>query len=76
MPRLMISYRRQDTAPYAGRLYDRLIQSFGRDSVFMDIDTIRPGEDFVSVIEDTLSKADVLLALIGPRWSDVTTTQG
>jgi uncharacterized cupin superfamily protein len=39
-----INYRREDTAPYAGRLYDRLTAHFGEDQVFIDIDQIEPGE--------------------------------
>ena len=43
--KLFINYRREDTAPYAGRLYDRLAAHFGEDRVFIDIDQIEPGED-------------------------------
>lgn len=76
MPRLLISYRREDTTPYAGRLYDRLSDSFGHPAVFMDVDAIEPGEDFIAAIERALSEADVLLALIGPRWTQVTGDNG
>jgi len=48
---IFISYRRDDTAPYAGRIYDRLTAHFGAGQVFMDIDHIEPGEDFVEVIQ-------------------------
>ena len=47
---LFISYRREDTAPYAGRLYDRLTEHFGAGQVFIDTDQIEPGEDFVELI--------------------------
>ena len=40
--KVFINYRREDTAPYAGRLYDRLIAHFGEDQVFIDIDQIEP----------------------------------
>jgi hypothetical protein len=43
MARIFISYRRDDSGGWEGRLYDRLSQHFGRDNVFMDIDTIEPG---------------------------------
>lgn len=72
MARIFISYRRDDTAGYAGRLYDHLVGHFGEDSVFMDIDTIEPGADFIKVIEDAVSKCDVFLALIGKRWMTIT----
>ena len=76
MSRIVISYRREDSAAYAGRLYDRLVADIGKQHVFMDIDTIPPGEDFVDVIEAALANADVLLAIIGPRWTDATDTHG
>jgi TIR domain len=68
MPGIFISYRREDTSPYAGRLYDHLSAHFGADRVFMDLDTIRPGDDFVQVISDKVGACDVLIALIGAQW--------
>lgn len=65
---IFVSYRREDSAGHAGRLFDRLAQHFGRDRIFMDIDTIEPGEDFVSVIENAVSSCDVLIAVIGRNW--------
>ena len=50
MPRIFISYRREDSSGHAGRLYDLFARHFGKDQVFMDIDTIRPGVDFVEVM--------------------------
>jgi hypothetical protein len=35
---IAISYRRDDSLPVAGRLYDRLEQRFGKENVFMDFD--------------------------------------
>ncbi|MEY2571442.1 MAG: hypothetical protein QOE63_1792, partial [Acidimicrobiaceae bacterium] len=38
-PRVFISYRREDTAGHAGRLYDTLVAKLGDDgNVFMDVD--------------------------------------
>jgi len=76
MARILISYRRDDSSAHAGRIYDRLVSSFGADSVFMDIDNIEPGEDFVEVLERALDSADVLLAMIGPKWTDITDARG
>ena len=45
MAGLFISYRREDSAPYAGRLYDRLSRDLAEHEVFIDIDTIDPGDD-------------------------------
>ena len=68
---IFISYRRDDTADAAGRLYDALAAEFG-DRIFMDIDTIEPGVDFVDVVHRAVGSCDVLLALIGDRWATVT----
>lgn len=47
MPEIFISYRRDDSAAYAGRLYDRLTNHFGQRHIFMDIDHIKPGQDLL-----------------------------
>jgi hypothetical protein len=41
---IFICYRRNDSAPWAGRVYDSLVREWGEDLVFMDVDTIAPGE--------------------------------
>lgn len=76
MPRVFISYRRDDSLPYAGRLYDGLTARFGEDQIFMDIDTIEPGADFVEVIESTIARCDAMVAVIGKRWISVTDANG
>ena len=68
MTRIFVSYRREDTAAYAKRLYDRLSIDFGRDAVFIDVATIAPGAKFDLVIDEAVSKCDVLLAVIGSKW--------
>lgn len=64
---IFISYRREDSAGHAGRLYDRLSDRFGEEQVFMDL-TIEPGVDFVEVIDTAVTSCGVLLALIGDEW--------
>ncbi len=68
MPDVFISYRRDDTSGYAGRLYDQISASFGAEHVFMDVATIEPGSDFVEVIEQRVGACDALIALIGKNW--------
>ena len=46
MSKIFLSYRRQDSAGIAGRIYDRLRAHFGDDAIFMDIDNIPFGVDF------------------------------
>lgn len=68
MSRLFLSYRRDDSAGFAGRLADALEVAFGAGSVFRDVDDIRPGEDFVQAIESHLGEVGAVLVVIGPRW--------
>ena len=68
MASIFISYRREDTGGHAGRLCDRLSARFGGDRVFLDIQDIRPGENFATSIEDTIATCDCVIAVIGPRW--------
>jgi len=65
---IFISYRREDSAGYTGRLYDLLSAHFGAKKLFIDLDSIHPGENFPEVIERNLASCDVLLAVIGTRW--------
>lgn len=68
---IFISYRRDDTADAAGRIYDRLISAFGEKSVFKDVDSIPFGSDFAEFIVTTLQQCRVVLVLIGPQWLDI-----
>jgi hypothetical protein len=65
---VFISYRRDDSGGFAGRIYDRLTSRLGRENVFFDVDTIPPGRDFVDVLSERVGKCDALLAVIGKRW--------
>jgi predicted nucleic acid-binding Zn-ribbon protein len=68
MPRITISYRREDSGVITGRIFDRLTNHYGRDSVFRDIDSIPPGADFREFINVILDESDIVLAVVGPRW--------
>jgi TIR domain len=70
MARIFISYRRQDSDAYSGRLYDRLSARFGKAWIFMDID-MDLGVDFVDEIEQRVASCDALIAVIGRSWMDV-----
>jgi len=65
---IAISYRREDSTPVAGRLHDRLEADFGKKNVFMDFDSIPYGVDFREQIKQTLERARVVIAIIGPNW--------
>ncbi len=79
MPKIFISYRRGDSAGHAGRIYDHLMAHFGQSQVFMAVDAIRPGVDFVEVVQEAVGACDCLIAVIGTEWltaSDSTETCG
>ena len=69
--RVFLSYRRDDSALTAAVLYDALRARRDIVSVFMDVDGIEYGDDFVAVIDRELSRSDVVLVLIGPRWTEM-----
>ncbi|MEL6569126.1 MAG: toll/interleukin-1 receptor domain-containing protein [Pseudomonadota bacterium] len=68
MSGVFISYRRDDAAASAGRLFDHLSARLGREEVFMDVDGIEIGVDFHQVISEKVAACDALIAIIGPRW--------
>src|SRR5262249_36481125 len=68
--------RREDSTATAGRVHDRLGQSFGRKTLFMDVDHIPPGVDFVTHLNNQVAACDVFLAIIGPNWLNVTNEKG
>jgi formylglycine-generating enzyme required for sulfatase activity len=76
MAGIFINYRRDDAPGVAGRLGDRLAKNFSRGAIFMDVDAMRPGLDFVKQLEEQVSKCDVLLAIIGPNWSKAADEKG
>jgi hypothetical protein len=76
MARIFMSYRRADSGSAAGRLYDHLASHFGRDQIFIDVDAIKPGVDFVDVLENTLAQCDALIAVIGRQWLTVKDKDG
>ena len=68
MADIFICYRRDDSSGHAGRLYDRVAARFGAGRVFMDIDNMPPGVDFVNEVERILQTVRVVLVVIGPGW--------
>jgi len=67
---IFINYRREDSIGTAGRLHDRLAQTFGQKNIFMDVDSIPPGVDFVEDLNSQVAACDVVLVVIGPNWLD------
>lgn len=74
-PKIFLTYRREETAGHTGRIYDSLAARFGDAGVFMDVD-LEPGVDFVDRITQAVGACQVLVAVIGPRWTSVTGDEG
>ena len=74
--KIFINYRRDDSAGTAGRLHDRFVQTFGRKNLFMDVDHIPAGVDFVDFLRSQVAACDVFLAVIGPNWLDAKDDSG
>jgi len=66
--KIFISYRRDDSASDTGRIYDRLVQEFGRDNIFKDVDSIPFGVDFAQYIDQEVGRCQVLLVVMGKNW--------
>jgi hypothetical protein len=67
---IFISYRRNDSADIAGRIYDRLVEAYGTDLVFKDVDNIPIGTDYKAYLRKMLEQCAVELVIIGPTWVD------
>jgi hypothetical protein len=76
MTSLFINYRRDDTSGYSGRLEERLASTFGSDAVFMDLGDIQAGTNFVRAIDESLTRCDVMVVLIGRRWLEAKDASG
>jgi hypothetical protein len=60
---IFISYRREEASAWARLVNDRLLQHFPETKIFVDVDTIMPGVDFVEAIEQAIGGCDVLSRL-------------
>jgi WD40 repeat protein len=68
MPKIFVSHRRTSSVAITGRIIDRLVGHYGKDSIFFDIDNIPAGVDFRQRINQVLSEADIMIAVVGPKW--------
>jgi TIR domain len=66
--KIFMNYRRADNPDFVERIRDWFAWTYGRDSVFMDFDTIPPFTPFADFIRDKIHECDVLVAIIGPQW--------
>ena len=68
---VFVSYRRDDSVVHARLIAAELGRRWGDDSVFMDIEDIPYGGDFVRAIDAQLARCEAVVAVIGPRWSQL-----
>ena len=76
MARIFISYRRADSEGYVGRLYDQLLKYYDESAIFLDVEAIKAGADFESVIMSELDSCEVFIPVIGPNWVDILDNNG
>lgn len=76
MSRIFISYRRVDSIHVTGRIYDRLVTTFGGENIFRDIDSIGFGTDFRHAISTAISESDAILIIIGDKWLTLSDENG
>jgi hypothetical protein len=68
--KIFISYRRKDTVGYAIALAEKLKARYGGENVFLDLDALQPGTNWIDELERYEGDSGVLVALIGPQWLD------
>lgn len=74
--KIFISYRRADSQWAAARVHDTLANAFPDDHLFMDVEHIAPGQDFVDILANQVGACDVFLALVGPDWLTMANADG
>ncbi len=73
---LFISYRRQDAGAYARLIQQSLVPFVDEQKIFMDLNAIHDGDDFVERITDAVLECDALFVIIGPDWASCTNSNG
>ena len=66
--KIFLNYRRSDSKGFAFAIHTILEQHYHKDQIFMDVDTLLPGVDFVQALEEAVETCDIFLAIIGPKW--------
>ena len=76
MAQVFLSYRRADSENAVGRIHEHLSEAFGRQAIFHDTGSLRPGSDFRSAIQNALTSSDVVAVVIGKQWLSATGPDG
>jgi hypothetical protein len=75
-PNIFISYRRSESQDVTGRIYDAMAARFSKHCVFKDVDSLPLGKDFREVLQNAIRRANVVIVVIGPNWSQAKTADG
>ena len=70
-PKIFFSYRVADEKDFVFRICDRYVDHYGADNVFISPDRIPDGTCWKERILVELEKCDVIVAVIGPKWSEL-----
>jgi TIR domain-containing protein len=76
MSSIFISYRRVGALVHARALFERLRHEFGPNEVFIDLEGVDYGLDFVDILNEQLNGCQVMLAVIDPQWATATDRHG
>ncbi len=66
---VFVSYRREESAHVAGRIYDHLERELGEGKIFFDVEGIPLGGDFREHIRRAILKSEALILVIGQKWA-------
>jgi TIR domain len=67
--KVFVSYRRDDVPDFARSVSDRLKTVKGISSVFFDVQSLAPGQQFPKILIDEISQAEVVVVIIGDKWT-------
>ncbi|HSM82709.1 MAG TPA: toll/interleukin-1 receptor domain-containing protein [Nodosilinea sp.] len=76
MPLIFLSYRRVDSTPITRSIHNRLAETYGSDTIFLDEKSIPKGADIRDHIRETLSQCAVVLPVIASDWLSSITALG
>jgi hypothetical protein len=68
LPYVFISYRRDDSLAFAGRLADFIRTKYGPQSVFLDTENVASGSNWSKRIHSGLEACSGLIVVISPKW--------
>lgn len=76
MAAIFINYRRSDSRGTTFALREKLLKHFKENELFLDIEGLGGGEDFVNALANTVSLADVMIVMIGQHWLEARDAEG